>query len=194
MKVYYTNSYREEFKGRNFSHILLEKVLKERCGVADPSVVREDGVRPVLLGTSGPFFSVSHTDNVWVCAVSERNVGIDIEKATKQVINPRALAVRFFDEYEAECVLRSETEADLARCFLYCWTRKEALLKYTGEGLKGLKNAGCTVEDTVRDARGSVYLKTLLRDDLYVSIASEGILSESEPEFICIDKTKNGRN
>lgn len=76
------------------------------------------------------FFSLSHCEKYAVCAVSDCEVGVDIER-------PRAdlpkLAKRFFTKTEYERIA-SSADPDKEACL--CWVRKESYIKATGEGLK----------------------------------------------------------
>jgi 4'-phosphopantetheinyl transferase len=79
-------------------------------------------------------FNVSHSTNMAVIAVgSEHRLGVDIEKIRGDV-DTASLAERFFSLRE-----RAELQAlpDHLRVpgFFACWTRKEAFLKATGDGL-----------------------------------------------------------
>jgi len=79
-------------------------------------------------------FNVSHSANMAVIAVgSEHRLGVDIEKIRGDV-DTASLAERFFSLRE-----RAELQAlpDHLRVpgFFACWTRKEAFLKATGDGL-----------------------------------------------------------
>lgn len=75
-----------------------------------------------------PCFSLSHSGKYALCAVSETEIGADIEAPRK---NSAALAERFFTEKEAEAVRRTE-DPDEEFCRL--WVLKESYIKATGEG------------------------------------------------------------
>jgi 4'-phosphopantetheinyl transferase len=87
--------------------------------------------KPALM--EGPHFNLSHSDGLAVMAVSRHcEVGIDIER-----VRPLAdrFADRFFSPAEAHALAAvPEGEREMARIRL--WTRKEALLKATGQGLR----------------------------------------------------------
>lgn len=75
-------------------------------------------------------FSVSHTDDLWVCLVSDRekSVGVDIQQMRKARF--QRIAGIYFTEDEMELM-----DKDEEKNFFAIWTRKEAYAKYTGEGL-----------------------------------------------------------
>ena len=72
------------------------------------------------------FFNISHSDDYVVCAVSENEIGIDIEKIRK--VHPRA--------HEKIC---TESEKDYISLtengFFEIWTLKESYFKCKGTGL-----------------------------------------------------------
>lgn len=74
---------------------------------------------------NGPFFSISHSRRYSVLAVSENEVGIDIEM--HETINEQ-IAKRCFTEEEQEFAKKSTEN------FQRIWTSKEAVLKYLGTG------------------------------------------------------------
>lgn len=83
-------------------------------------------------------FSISHSGELVVLAMSDTEVGIDIEK-----IKPRdyeAIVERHFTKGESKMVNSLED-------FLKVWTKKEAYLKLTSEGLGGLN--GCDVSKSI---------------------------------------------
>lgn len=75
-------------------------------------------------------FSVSHTDDLWVCLISAgRNpVGVDIQKVKES--RQEKVAEKYFTDDEKECMKQNGKDA-----FFKIWTRKEAYAKYTGQGL-----------------------------------------------------------
>jgi 4'-phosphopantetheinyl transferase len=83
---------------------------------------------------SGLQFNVSHSANMALIAVgSEHRLGVDIEKIRGDV-DTTALAERFFSLRE-RAGLQALPEHLRVPGFFACWTRKEAFLKATGEGL-----------------------------------------------------------
>jgi 4'-phosphopantetheinyl transferase len=78
-------------------------------------------------------FNLAHAGDLALYAVTRaRELGVDLER-----IAPReneALAERFFSPGEV-AALRALPEASRLEAFYSCWTRKEAYLKATGDGL-----------------------------------------------------------
>lgn len=126
MELYLIDEYRNEYpnlRGRELTDALLTGLFRE-LGVPDPVVVRSKKGRPTL--EDGLFqFSVSHSDNLFACAVDEQPVGVDIQKMRK--MDAQAIARRFFTPEEADWVDREGLQA-----FFRVWTRKEALSKLRG--------------------------------------------------------------
>lgn len=83
-------------------------------------------------------FNVSHSGGVALYAIAlNRRVGIDLEEL-RPMPNAAQLAQRFFTQREyAQLMAQPLDQHDLA--FFRGWTRKEAYLKATGEGLAGLE-------------------------------------------------------
>lgn len=75
-------------------------------------------------------FSVSHTDDLWVCLISDGTapVGVDIQ-AVKETRQER-IAERYFTDDEKRYL-----NTDAENAFFDIWTRKEAYAKYTGNGI-----------------------------------------------------------
>jgi len=79
-------------------------------------------------------FNVSHSGDLWACIIVQGPpVGLDIERA-KLLTDRITLARRFFSPAEYDQIERFP-EPDRQAAFYRCWTRKEAYLKATGEGL-----------------------------------------------------------
>lgn len=91
--------------------------------------------RPALLHEGARLdFSVSHSGELGVCAVSrERTVGIDVERV-RPLDDALAIAERFFSPAE-RAALRTLQPPALETGFFTAWTRKEAFVKALGEGL-----------------------------------------------------------
>ena len=85
-------------------------------------------------------FSVAHSSHVALYAVAqERDVGVDVEEV-RHDLDVESIARRFFTGNEA-AQLESVPVNSRLEVFLRCWTRKEAYLKATGEGLSRSLNS-----------------------------------------------------
>jgi 4'-phosphopantetheinyl transferase len=95
------------------------------------------GGKPQLAAGQNPRalqFNVSHSANMALIAVgSEHRLGVDIEKIRSDV-DTTSLAERFFSLRE-RAGLQALPDHLRVPGFFACWTRKEAFLKATGDGL-----------------------------------------------------------
>jgi 4'-phosphopantetheinyl transferase len=88
---------------------------------------------PDLAG-SGINFNVSHSAGIALLAFTRRReIGIDVEQVRRD-FDVEAIAKRFFSPREQE-QLAALTNEQGFEAFFRCWTRKEAYIKATGEGL-----------------------------------------------------------
>jgi 4'-phosphopantetheinyl transferase len=79
-------------------------------------------------------FNVSHADGLAIFAFAQGcALGVDVERV-QPIGDMMDIARRFFCSGEAD-ELALTAEADRARAFFLCWTRKEAYIKATGNGL-----------------------------------------------------------
>ena len=81
-------------------------------------------------------FSLSHSGDMLMCAISDENVGADCQVIVNDGERLKRIANRFFTEEEVT-FLSSQKDIDYAPLFFDIWTRKEAYVKYTGAGLSG---------------------------------------------------------
>jgi 4'-phosphopantetheinyl transferase len=88
--------------------------------------------KPMLAG-GDLHFNVSHSGPLALVAVCENQVGVDLERVDPRR-NVELLAGSVLCDEEAAEIAGLAAEGRL-RAFFDCWTRKEALLKATGEGL-----------------------------------------------------------
>ena len=92
-------------------------------------------------------FNISHSDNIVVCAISETEIGIDIEKlrpinlkVAKRFCSCEELNYIFgFSPCDKDFCFTENTEI-LTR-FFEIYTKKESVVKYNGNGISDLKNA-----------------------------------------------------
>ena len=81
-------------------------------------------------------FSLSHSGQYILCAVSSQNVGADIQQ--KKKVNALGIAKRFFSPEEYLQLEQCGCETECQELFYRMWTRKEAYGKLTGDGVPSL--------------------------------------------------------
>ncbi|MCI8285178.1 MAG: 4'-phosphopantetheinyl transferase superfamily protein [Firmicutes bacterium] len=149
-------------------------------------ILRTKAGKPYLADYPDVYFSISHTRNIWICAVDSEPMGIDCEKLERRLSDPMKMAERYFTKQEVFYLSRakygfnvdensgvqlelpaagfyqsSEGEAEteglrLKEAFLKIWTRKEAYLKIVGKGLFGELDK-FSVEDGLEEYQSAVY-------------------------------------
>ena len=117
----------------------LRSILASHCECPPSSIEFTSGKfgKPALAGRlakTGVTFNLSHSGNRAIVAVaSDFEVGIDIE-VKKPIADWPGVAQRFFSRNE-NAELAGIHRSHRIDAFYNCWTRKEALIKATGEGL-----------------------------------------------------------
>jgi 4'-phosphopantetheinyl transferase len=105
-----------------------------RCEPGDIVFDRSESGAPRLVSPEQRVhFSLSHSGDAMLFALSAARIGADIERIDPRVDAAR-LARRFFTATEAESLTLVPARETL-REFFGLWTRKEALLKATGGGV-----------------------------------------------------------
>lgn len=117
--------------------------LLSQAGVTGTLDYDADG-RPYFVD-SNLDFNITHTDRAVFCAIArtpeDGRVGIDAERLDRvSTLRSMALAERWFTGEERRMFAKAPT----VETFLAVWTRKEALVKWTGEGMRALKNEDTT--------------------------------------------------
>ncbi len=114
------------------------------------------GGKPLLAGdgASGALhFNLSHSGELALCAVADREVGVDLEQL-KHHDDMQRVAQHFFSAVEAR-TLEALSGMNRTHFFFRTWVRKEAYLKASGEGL-----AHDTARFTVHDRGAGVTVHT----------------------------------
>ena len=143
IKLYYTFS-------NPGSEAFIKKSLKAFTGRDDFTLQRSENGKPYTVGAE---FSLSHTDGLTICAVSENPVGADCEKV-RSINNKERILARFAKK-EAENITDEE--------FFRQWTTFESRVKLFGE-----KSVDCP---SVFEK--SVFTHTIEIDGFIISVSSE---------------------
>lgn len=112
---------------------LCRRAISDYCGIAPEDIVFEHGKKGKPYAKGLPvYFNISHSGDYAVCAVSDCEIGIDIEKI--KPVNMRT-AEKFATDGEKEYIYSCKNG------FFEIWTLKEAYFKCIGTGLgKEIKN------------------------------------------------------
>jgi 4'-phosphopantetheinyl transferase len=113
---------------------LLAAVLDRAPGTV--GLTATAGGKPELAGENAERvrFSLAHSGSLMLCALTRDDaVGVDVEEIREDV-EVAEIAERFFAAEEARTLL-ALAPAPRRAAFFACWTRKEAVLKATGDGL-----------------------------------------------------------
>lgn len=109
--------------------LLLEQALREHGVETVPEMAFGESGKPYFPSMPELHFSLSHCPRAVACAVGERPVGVDVES-----IRPYRPQLGRYVLNESE--LAQVEGGDCDREFVRLWTRKEALVKMRGTGLR----------------------------------------------------------
>jgi len=113
--------------------LMVRSVICETSGVKNCDIkfgyLKHD--KPFLKNPGNMYFNISHSGDWVVCAFSEKEIGIDVEKIRKIKFS---IADRFFSPLECK-YLHNKKGEDKVNYFFDLWTIKESYLKLVGKGL-----------------------------------------------------------
>lgn len=89
--------------------------------------------KPALAGQPALHFNLAHSGNLALLAIARQELGVDVE-AIRPLDDREAIARHYFSAVEIE-QLAAVPVPQRDQAFFACWTRKEAFLKATGDGL-----------------------------------------------------------
>ncbi len=109
-------------------------------------------------------FNISHSGNIWVCAVATFNIGIDIEKIKN---GKQSIVDYYFTKEEQESLAQSN---NFNRHFFEIWTAKEAYAKFFGTGLSAsLMREYCVKEGIICNNNSTkAYIHTYTLSEEYI--------------------------
>jgi len=104
------------------------------CDPAKVSLVYGLKGKPAVESRSSLQFNMTHSGDLAVIALTVgREIGVDLEQI-RPLADMQQIANHFFCPEEASEVM-SAPQTERERAFFLCWTRKEAYIKATGDGL-----------------------------------------------------------
>lgn len=129
--------------------ILAKTVIKMTFGidVAEQKFAYSEYEKPYLSNYPDVHFNISHSGEYVVCAVSDKPIGVDIQKIGEYNSD---VAKRVCNEKELEQI---ENSSDKASKFTKLWTQKEAVLKMYGIGIASGDIKTCLNNHSVQSER-----------------------------------------
>ena len=109
-------------------YLLLKKMLDEE-NINDPIIETEKDGKPYISNYENIHFNMSHAGRMVACAISDEEIGIDIEKIDPLI--DMKIAQTFFYNSEYDNIKKSDNRVDQ---FFKYWVLKESYMKYTGLG------------------------------------------------------------
>lgn len=132
--------FKEDALRTMYGELMVRHVLHKHFSLKneDIKIVRSDNGKPYIKGCL-IHFNISHAGDFVVCAFSEQEVGIDIEKTEKIDLK---VAKRFFCQSEYEDLL-AQSPSNQLNYFYSLWTLKESYMKWLGSGMSTPLDSFC---------------------------------------------------
>ena len=124
---------------------------------------------------NGPYFNISHSGKYVIMAISNNEVGVDIEENVEKNMD---VLLKIFNEAESKMI---KEHAD----FYYLWCAKESLIKCMGSSIGKIKEIPSLPLNGLKTFKGKDYqCQTFIYDKHIISLTREG----KEPFEIKIEK------
>ncbi len=126
------------------AYLLLEKLLSE-VGVTNPSFKLGKYGKSYISNFEDVYFNMSHSGKMVACAISDMEIGVDVEFNDPSIdLN---IAKNYFFNEEYESIMKSDNPSD---DFFNYWVLKESYMKYTGLGFNlSLDSFQIVIEDDI---------------------------------------------
>jgi phosphopantetheinyl transferase len=136
-------------------------LLRSFCGLINENQLMYGKNGKPYLRDGSVYFNLSHSGEYVVLAVSDREVGVDIEKIKPY---PKKVATRFFTQKEQAWLESESTDEN----FFRIWTGKESVMKAAGQGLSMQPQSLCVLSGT------AWFLEWFLYDNHMICLAANG--------------------
>ena len=151
------------------AYLLLKKLLAEK-NITDPIFKTEKYGKVYISNHKNIHFNLSHSGKIVLCAISDMEVGADVEYIDREIdLN---IAKHYFYNREYENIMNAKNRPEE---FFKYWVLKESYMKYTGLGMNlNLDSFEIIIEDKIRLKNDNSNLKFSLFDIEDYKIAISG--------------------
>ena len=157
--------------------ILLDTALRD-AGIDSYEIELSEHEKPHLKGPGDVFFNISHSGSMVICGISDKEIGVDVEK------------IKHFSDSLTDYIF-TDQDKDLAKeimaaggnpdcVYTRLWTVKESIMKHSGLGISLLpKNISLRLENNKIKASSAMYdcealnLLPYEHDDYQITVCSE---------------------
>lgn len=110
------------------AYLLLDKLLSEE-DITKPIFKTEKYGKSYISNYENIYFNLSHSGSIVACAISDTEVGVDVEYNDPNI--DLDIAKNYFYNSEYESIIKSDNPSNE---FFNYWVLKESYMKYTGLG------------------------------------------------------------
>ncbi|GAA5818915.1 MAG: 4'-phosphopantetheinyl transferase superfamily protein [Methanobrevibacter sp. CfCl-M3] len=183
--------------------ILLRYILA-KLSIEDYIISIDDNGKPFLLSHPNIHFNISHSGDLVLIGVSDKSIGVDIEKI--QDLDYIGISKHFFHNREYAKI----SNTDSINVFFKIWTLKESYVKMNGTGLTDLKSFVVDIDknlilDCVNTGKNNsvkglvsnqnLNLNSLLLDkEYYVGVCSTGVDTIDRPREVLLSDISSQLN
>ena len=130
------------------SRYFLRKILSQKLSLSPESIIIDiaSSGKPYLKDYPSFFFNISHTKDLILLGFADSPIGVDVEHINR-IVEKDSIIKHFFSEKEQQTFF-SQPENQRQLAFIKGWTRKEAILKATGEGISEMQKYEVSFEPT----------------------------------------------
>lgn len=127
------------------AYLLLKKLLSDE-NITNPIFKTEKYGKAYISNHENIHFNLSHSGKIVLCAISDMEVGVDVEYIDREIdLN---IARHYFYNREYESIMNAKNKPDE---FFKYWVLKESYMKYTGLGMNlKLDSFEIIIEDAIR--------------------------------------------
>ena len=152
------------------AYLLLKKLLAEE-NIINFEFKLGKYEKPYIHDNENIYFNLSHSGKMVLCAISDREVGADIEINDPEI--DLKIAKNYFYNEEYKSIMKSDNPSDE---FCKYWVLKESYMKYTGLGFNlDLDSFEIVIEDKIhlREDNDNLKFNLFNIEGYKVGVASE---------------------
>lgn len=175
----------DEDKTRHYMGVfLVKKIIKSIQN--SPKVIqiqKNKYGKPYLAENNNLYFNISHSEKIVVCAISNTEIGIDIEKIREFPVEIRE---NIYTDNENKYI---DISKDANKAGFKIWTVKESYLKYKGIGILHIDKMFEVVKDDklVDKYDDCRFMQVELNDGYITTICTENTCNDILVERLCYE-------